>query len=968
MGAMRIVQVSAHFPPDFVSGGTLVPHRVARAVAEAGHESHVYAGHLATDNAPLTTWTDTPDDLAGTEVRWVTSYPWTAWDDPRNYDNPDVTADARAYFAELRPDVVHIHSLQTLGVGVLTAAKESGARVVVTMHDWWWVCARQFLADRDLRPCSLVVSCGTCACQVDAGWLRDRTAALLPHLADVDVVVAPSAAAARTYVANGVPAEKVVVGENGLPGLTTGEAWAAPVGPDGGPAAARPVRDGQVRLMFAGGTDPMKGLPVLRDALARLAAESIPGWSIDLYAVADGPANSDLGLTFDAAPDAPAARPAPVRERTRFTPDRLPDVLADHDVLVLPSIMRESHSILTREALGAGLAVVCTDTLGPEEAVEHGRNGLVVPGADAASLAAALRTLVTDPALVARLAGQGTASPLRGFADQAAELLDLYAGLADTAAADAPAGGATPAVVDAAEAAEQDAARGPWAPVSADPLDEDGYAAHAARLAGDDIDLAGTTPFSAVAGRRLAAELEADPLFTDAERLLMRRVIFLVGIQGAPLRYRAQLPAEGLRALGLQVEVRHYRDPELTDLVRWADAVVAYRVPATRQVRELFEAVRARDRVVPILSDIDDLIFDPGLRGQVHGLEGMSEDELDLWWRGVARYRTTLEQADLFVGSTTELCHHVHALTGLPARRYANGVGTLLARASDDALRRPRTPGPLRVGYFSGTTTHNADWAFVEPVLIRLMDERPDLELWLGGHLTPTSDLARHAGRVRTLPFAAWHDLPGLLRDVDVCLAPLTEDSQFNEAKSAIKWLEAALVETAVVASPTEPFRESVEHGRTGFLPQTRDGWYEAVAALLDDEVLRRRMGTQARREALLRWSPHVQGRVYLDNLLAAARIVRFEGPRRPTDWVPVQDDEPLSAAEAYVEPYALPSGVPDGIAGGVARARTTFRRTGVGRKLSAAKRVYDAEGAAAVATRARTVVGRTLAARRNGA
>ena len=95
---------------------------------------------------------------------------------------------------------------------------------------------------------------------------------------------------------------------------------------------------------------------------------------------------------------------------------------------------------------------------------------------------------------------------------------------------------------------------------------------------------------------------------------------------------------------------------------------------------------------------------------------------------------------------------------------------------------------------------------------------------------------------------------------------------------------------------------------------------------------------------------------------------MRFEGPRRPTDWVPVQDDEPLSAAEAYVQPYALPSGVPDGIAGGVARARTTFRRTGVGRKLSAAKRVYDAEGAAAVATRARTVVGRTLAARRNGA
>ena len=33
-------------------------------------------------------------------------------------------------------------------------------------------------------------------------------------------------------------------------------------------------------------------------------------------------------------------------------------MLAAHDVLVLASVMRETHSLLTREALAAGLAVV----------------------------------------------------------------------------------------------------------------------------------------------------------------------------------------------------------------------------------------------------------------------------------------------------------------------------------------------------------------------------------------------------------------------------------------------------------------------------------------------------------------------------------------------------------------------------------------------------------------------------------
>lgn len=176
--------------------------------------------------------------------------------------------------------------------------------------------------------------------------------------------------------------------------------------------------------------------------------------------------------------------------------------------------------------------------------------------------------------------------------------------------------------------------------------------------------------------------------------------------------------------LGVAVEVRHYRDPELTALVREADAVVFYRVPATHQVQQLIADVRARDRRIPVLFDVDDLIFDPELENQVHGLAALSDEERSLWWRGVARYRTTMEAADMFIGSTDELCRHASSVTGLPSRRFANGVGTLLGQASDEALMLERTPGPLRIGYFSGTTTHDADWASVEPAVIAVMAKR----------------------------------------------------------------------------------------------------------------------------------------------------------------------------------------------------------------------------------------------------
>ncbi|MBO0925290.1 glycosyltransferase [Cellulomonas sp. zg-ZUI199] len=799
--------VSAHYPPNFTSGGTLVPQRMARGLVELGHDVTVYAGHLDASVEPLTTWEET--DPYGVRVRWVSTTPWTAWSDERNFDNPDVAADFAAWVLEERPDVVHLHSLQTLGGGLVPAARASGAAVVVTMHDFWWTCARQFLVDQEMRPCSLVVDCGSCACQVDHAWLLRRNRRLAEQLAAADLVLAPSESAARVMAANGVDPARLRVDENGVPDARPA---GAPVG------RSERAADGTVRFMFAGGEDPMKGLPVLLDALP--AVRPAGRWSVDLYNVERNVAH-------------PQAHPRPA-----YAPDDLSDVLAAHDVLVLPSVMRESHSILTREALGAGLAVICSDSLGPEEAVTEGVNGLVVPAGDAAALAAAMTRVVDDPALLAGMRAHAVEFRARTVEDQVAGLDAMYSELLG---------------------AQDDAAR----------------------------------------LRTSQRELE------EVEDDLLGRVLFVVGIGGAPLRYRAQLPAEALASLGVDAVVRHYRDPEILSLADEVDAVVLYRVPATHEVASFVERVRARDRAVPVLFDIDDLIVDPGLRGQVHGLDGLTADELDLWWRGVARYRTTLEMCDGYIGSTNELCARVGALTGMPTYRFANGVGAVLGRISERAMSAPRTPGPLRIGYFSGTTTHDADWALVEPAVARVLARHPDVELWLGGHLRTGDALAGLGDRVRRFPMMAWTELPTRLRQLDVNLAPLVPDSVFNEAKSAIKWLEAALVATPTVASPTEPFREAIEDGVTGLLAVGVDDWEKALEALLTDDAYRERMGARARRAALLRWAPSLQGRVYRRILRDALEHNVVAGGPRVSAWEPVLDHEPWEpAAHVWVDAY----------------------------------------------------------------
>jgi hypothetical protein len=207
------------------------------------------------------------------------------------------------------------------------------------------------------------------------------------------------------------------------------------------------------------------------------------------------------------------------------------------------------------------------------------------------------------------------------------------------------------------------------------------------------------------------------------------------------------------------------------------------------------------------------------------------------------------------------------------------------------------------MGYLSGTNTHDHDWFSIEPAAIEILDRHPDVELWLGGFLPPSPALERFSSRVVRLPFLPWLEVPAVLRDMDVNLAPLAPDSRFNEAKSAIKWLEAALTATPTVASPTEPFREAITHGVNGLLASSLQEWVECLEQLLGDGDERARIGNRAQRDALLGWSPLLQGTRYRDLLeRGRARALSGAGHGPGSGWTPLAHDEPPLAARYPLE------------------------------------------------------------------
>lgn len=103
----------------------------------------------------------------------------------------------------------------------------------------------------------------------------------------------------------------------------------------------------------------------------------------------------------------------------------MPGLMASADIVVLPSY-REGIPRSLIEAAAAGLPIVATDAPGCREVVENGVNGFLVPARDSGALAAAIRKLVLDPALAARMGAAGRQRALDVF-DERIVLTNTFA-------------------------------------------------------------------------------------------------------------------------------------------------------------------------------------------------------------------------------------------------------------------------------------------------------------------------------------------------------------------------------------------------------------------------------------------------------------------------------------------------------------------------------------------------------------
>lgn len=291
-------------------------------------------------------------------------------------------------------------------------------------------------------------------------------------------------------------------------------------------------------------------------------------------------------------------------------------------------------------------------------------------------------------------------------------------------------------------------------------------------------------------------------------------------------RYRVHNMVEALNAASSRISALWFSEvdePHFLRIVDSIDVLVVCRAQFTLTLARLIEATRRAGK--PVMFDTDDLVFHTDFIPLV--MDSLDQDTgpegpWNYWFAYIGRIAATFALCDRAVTTNAFLAARLREASGRPAAVVPNFLNEDQIRVSDRVFRAKAASGyarddRLHIGYFSGSPSHNRDFAVVAPVLAELLESDPSLVVRLVGHRPSHGELARFGDRIETHAFRDYVNLQRLIGGTEINIAPL-QDNVFTNCKSELKFFEAAAVGTLTVASSTFTFRAAMTDGIDGFV------------------------------------------------------------------------------------------------------------------------------------------------------
>lgn len=366
------------------------------------------------------------------------------------------------------------------------------------------------------------------------------------------------------------------------------------------------------------------------------------------------------------------------------------------------------------------------------------------------------------------------------------------------------------------------------------------------------------------------------PLTTVSAGFSGRSVLIIAEMSIVQCRkYRVQQKIDALKLVGVEARAVSFTEiPECVREIPLASCVIFYRTPYLPAVQTYISECKRLG--IPAIYDIDDLVFDVPEYEKHPVFRTMPEKEKRQFLRGAELYQQCLSACDHTIASTPTLAKYMRRYTTGEVFLIENSLDDMLLRVGKRSAARRLAESKVVIGYGSGTKSHDEDFAQAVPALAAVLAKYPHVQLAIHGHLKLPPELTAFADRIQKVGFLEPEDYYGAVGSFSINLAPLLP-GPFNDAKSNIKYLEAAICGVPTVASDSAAFRQEISHGDNGFLAATTAQWTDALDRLILDPKLREQVGQKAKAAVLSHYHPEVLA----DNLKAMLNEV-WQSSKRP--------------------------------------------------------------------------------------
>lgn len=416
---MRILQIIHCFPPESMTGSEIYAYNLSKELSR-NHKVNVF---YRINDPKKEEYGIIKENYEGLNVYKINNTLKGYSSIAGMYKNEEIEHRFIQVLDEVKPDIVHIHHLLFLSLGIIDEIKKRNIPIVFTLHDYWLVCPRGQLLKTNLRVCNRHIGTNCFYCLGSGlslkGLLRriahvnkisiskKFTHSLKDINEKVDLFISPSRFLRNKFIEFGIPEKKIIYSDNGM-NLDYFK-------------DAEKIKSDKIRFGFIGTLISSKGAHVLIKAFNRIKSDKA---ILKIYG--KSPVNNGI-FNYRQRIKKAARYNRNIKFMGTFNNRDVAKIFKEIDILVFPSIWEENSPIVLHEATATRTPAIASNIGGVNELIKHGENGFLFKAGDFKELYVCMQNAMDSIEKIKNKI-QNSDFSIKDIKDNCEEMEKLYAG------------------------------------------------------------------------------------------------------------------------------------------------------------------------------------------------------------------------------------------------------------------------------------------------------------------------------------------------------------------------------------------------------------------------------------------------------------------------------------------------------------------------------------------------------------